>query len=267
MSEPDAGSDLLGLTTHAVEDGDDFVVNGQKVWSSNAHIADYGYLITMTDPNVPRHKGLSAFVLDNRLPGVTIAPLINILGFRYHNEVFFDNVRIPRDYLLGKKNNGFYQMIKGLEHDRFWARYIKPPYCRRLFEELVQYARETKRGGRALAEDPVVRQKLADIAVDLETCWVLSLRAGWLLVKGLPMNYEASVAKVMADEMGRRLFEVGLELLGLYGQLEKGSKWAQLGGKFEHLYLAGVGHTLAGGTSEIIRDTIATRGLSLPRGR
>jgi len=267
MSEPDAGTDLLSLSTQAIEDGDDYVVNGQKIWSANAHLADYGFLIARTDLNVPKHKGLSSFLLDKRLPGVTVTPLTNIVGFTYHNQVFMDNVRVPKHYLLGRKNEGLFQMLKGLEHDRFWARFIKPPYCKRLLEELVQYARETRRDGRILAEEPEVRQRLAELAVDIETCRVLFQHAGWLMAKGLPLNYEASIAKVLADEMGQRLFYLGLQTMGLYGQLEVGSKWAPLAGKLEHLYLTGVGHSIAGGTSEVIRDTVATRGLGLPRGR
>lgn len=260
FSEPNAGSDLLGLETRAVEDGDVYVLNGQKVWSSNAHLADYGYVLARTDPNVPRHKGLSVFAVNSRLPGVTIKPLINIEGKRFHNQVFFDNARVPKYCLIGQKNNGIYQMLKGLEHDRFWSRFPKPAYCRAILEELVAYARDT-----SLSLSPQLRARLADSAIEIETCRLIFYHAASMIQHGLALTYESSVGKVLADEMGQRLFQLGTQLLGPGGQLMPGSRWVALQGKIARLYLVSRGHTLAGGTSEVNRSTIATRGLRLPR--
>ena len=265
LSEPEAGSDLLALETRAREDGDFYVLNGQKIWSSNAHLADYGFVLARTDATVARHKGLSSFVVDKRFPGITVRPLNNMAGEHYHNQVFFDDVRVPKDSLVGQKNQGFYQMLQGLAIDRFWGRFTHSAYLKRLFEDLVSYIRETKQGGRLLSEDPMVRQKLVELAIEIETCRLLFYRAGWLISTGQEIGETSSIAKLFADELAQRFFNVGMQILGLYCQLESSSKWVQLHGEIERLYLLVVGHTLAGGTSEVIRGTIATRGLGLPR--
>lgn len=267
LSEPDAGSDLLSLKTTAIEEDDCFVINGQKVWSTFAHLADYGELLVKTeaDPGVPRHRSLSVFILDKKLPGITISPLTNLLGEPYHTEVFMDNVRIQKKYLLGRKNEGLAQMLKALEFDRFWARFVKPPFCRRVLEDLVAYVKNTKRDGIILADDPIIRHKLAESAVEVETCSEIFWHAAWMIDRGLPLSYEASVGKVLADEMGQRLFKKGTQIMGQYSQLGEDSRWAPLRGQLQQWHFRSIGHTLAGGTSEIIRNTLATTGLGLPR--
>ncbi len=265
-SEPDAGSDLLSLKTRALEDGDFYVIEGHKTWSSNAHLAQYGFVLARTDPDAPRHKGLTMFIVDNDTPGVTVRPILNLAGDHYHNEVFYDEVRVPADRILGRKNQGFYQLLKGLEADRFWGRFVKPTFCRRALDDLVQYAKNSKRDGRLLSEDGALRQKIAQMAVDIEVCRMLFYRTGWMLEKGLSPTYEASLGKVFADEMGQRLFRLGMEMLGPYGPLHEGSRRVQLEGTIQHLYQVSLGQTIAGGTSEIIRNNIARMGLGLPRG-
>ncbi len=267
MSEPNAGSDLLALETRAVEDGDFFVINGQKVWSAWAHLADYGFVFTRTDPNAPRHKGISMFILDKRLPGVTLRPLINLAGYVTHSEVFMDNVRISKEYLVGEKNRGFYQLLKGLEGDRFWGRFVKPAYCKGLLEELVKWVNEHPGpGGKPLGKDAVIRNRLADCAVEIEVCRAMFWHTAWMMEKGMNPVYEASAAKVFADELGQRLFNVGMQVYGHYGLLTPADKLAPLNGLIQRSYLVSRGHTIAGGTSEIVRGTVATIGLGLPRG-
>lgn len=265
-SEPDAGSDLLSLKTRALEDGDFYVIEGHKTWSSNAHLAQYGFVLARTDPAAPRHKGLTMFIVANGEPGVTVRPILNLAGDHYHNEVFYDGVRVPKDCILGKKNAGFYQLLKGLEADRFWGRFTKPAFCRRMLEELIEYARSTKRDGKLLSQDQLLRQKLAQMAVDIEVCRMLFYRTGWMLDRGIMPTYEASLGKVFADEMGQRLVQLGMEILGPYGPLRGDSRWAGLKGEVQHLYQVSLGQTIAGGTSEIIRNTIARMGLGLPKG-
>jgi len=265
LSEPEAGSDVLNLKTQAVEKEDCYVINGQKVWSSHAHLSHYGFLLARTDTSVPRHKGLSMFILDKSLPGVTVRPLISLLGHNLHNEVFMDDVRVPKEYLIGQKNQGFYQLLMTLESDRFWGRFQKPPFCRKVLEQLVQYCQETRRDGITLAKDPVIRHKLAESAIEIEACRLLFYCAGWRMQNELPLTHEATMPKVMADEMGQRLFNKGMQIMGPYSQLGEGTKWAPLRGKMQRLYLLGPGHTLAGGSSEIMRNTAATIGLGLPR--
>lgn len=264
-SEPNSGSDLLSLKTTAVRDGDFFVINGQKTWSSNAHLAQYGFVLARTDPNAPRHKGLTMFIVDNDAPGVTIRPIMNLAGDHYHNEAFYEEVRVPGERILGQENQGFYQLIKGLEADRFWGRFFKAPYCRRALEELVQYARSTSRNGRPLSGEQSLRQELAQMAADIEVCRMLFFRTGCMLNDGLSPTYEASLGKLFADEMGQRLYRLGMKILGPYGPLKEHSKWVQLRGTVQHLYQVSLGQTIAGGTSEIIRNTVARMGLGLPK--
>lgn len=268
MSEPDAGSDLLALKTTAVDKGDHFLVNGQKVWSTYAHLADFGELFVRTenDPSVPKHKGISVLLLDKTLPGVSVKPLVNLIGEVYHNEVFLDNVKVPKRYLLGEKNKGFYQMLEGLEFDRFWSRFIKAPFCRGILEDLVRYVKETRRNGRLLAEDPSVRNELADSAIEIEVCDEIFWHAGRMINQGLPLTYEASAGKILADDMGIRLFSKGSDLMGLYPEPGESDEWTALRKQMLLWYYTGVGMTIAGGTSEINRNTIATIGLGLPRG-
>lgn len=265
FSEPNAGSDLLSLQTSAVRDGDEYVLNGRKIWNSHAGIGTYGLVIARTNPEAPRHQGLSMFIVANTTPGLDIRPIRNMTGGVYHYEVFLDTVRVEKDYLLGKEDEGFVQLLGGLDTDRFWGRFYKAPALTRILKQLVEYANTTTRRGKPLAQDPVVRRQLASVATDIEVLRMLFYRNGWLIREGLPTRYESALNKVFADETGQKLAALGMELLGLYGPLKEGSRWSKLHGKMQHIYQTSLGHTIAGGTSEILRTTIAIRGLGLPR--
>jgi alkylation response protein AidB-like acyl-CoA dehydrogenase len=265
FSEPNAGSDLLSLQTTAVRDGDDYVLNGHKIWNSHAGIGTYGLVIARTNPEAPRHKGLRMFVVANGTAGLEPRPIRSMTGQVYHYEVFLDNVRVRKDYLLGKEDDGFVQLLKGLDTDRFWGRFYKAPSLQRLLNELVEYANTMTRSGKLLAHDPVVRRQLASVATDIAVLRMLFYRNSWLLREGLPTPYESALNKVFADETGQKLAAIGMELLGLYGPLKEGSRWAKLRGTLQHFYQTTLGHTIAGGTSEVLRTTVATRGLGLPR--
>ena len=265
FSEPGAGSDLLSLTTAARRDGDHWIIDGHKIWSSHAGISTYGLVLARTDPTAKRHQGLSMFVVDNRTPGMDIRPIRSMTGGVYHYEVFLDGVRVPADYLLGREHGGFTQLLTGLDTDRFWGRFYKAPYLRRMLGQLVEYANATPRGGAPLSRDPVVRRQLATVATEIEALRMLFYRAGWLIQRGRPITYESALAKVMADELGQKVAALGMELLGPYGPLAAGSRWAKLGGAIQHMYQTSLGHTIAGGTSEVLRGTVAVRGLGLPR--
>jgi alkylation response protein AidB-like acyl-CoA dehydrogenase len=263
-SEPDAGSDLLALKTHARLDGDHWVLDGRKIWSSHAGIATYGTVLARTDPASTRHRGLSMLMVDNRLPGMDIRPIRSLTGQVYHYEIFMDGVRVPRDWVMGQPGEGFGQLLNGLDTDRFWGRFYKAPFLRRILTRLVEYVNATRPG------DPVARRRLAQTATEIAALRALFYRAAWLIEQGRPATGEVSAAKVMADELGQRVLSLGMELLGPYGVLRAGSPWAQLRGEIEHQYQTSWGHTLAGGTSEIQRTTIAVRALGLPaepRGR
>jgi alkylation response protein AidB-like acyl-CoA dehydrogenase len=186
-------------------------------------------------------------------------------GGVYHYEVFLDQVRVPKDYLLGKEDEGFTQLLAGLDTDRFWGRFYKAPALKCILAQLVAYANTTVHRGQPLARNPVVRRQLANIAMDIEVLRMLFYRNGWLIKEGLPTLYESAMNKVLADETGQKLAALGMELLGLYGPLKEGSCWAPLHGYIQHLYQTTMGHTIAGGTSEVLRTTVAIRGLGLPR--
>ena len=264
FSEPEAGSDLLSLKTEAIRRGEDYVIRGHKIWSSHAGIADYGLVLARTDPAARRHKGLSMFVVANATAGMDLRPIRSLTGEVYHYEVFLDDVRVPAGYLLGREGEGFAQLLRGLDTDRFWGRFYKAPMLRRVLSELVRYANATDRGGAPLARDPGLRRRLASLAADVQAVRLLFYRIAWMIEAGLPTPYETALAKVMADETGQAVAALGMEMLGLYGPLTPGSRWARLGGTIQHLYQTSLGQTIAGGTSEILRSTVATRGLGLP---
>ena len=265
FSEPGAGSDLLGLTTEARRDGDDWIVRGHKIWSSHAGISSYGLVIARTARGASRSDGLSMFVVDTKAPGMDVRPIVSLTGEVYHYEVFLDEVRVPGDYLLGTEHQGFRELLQSLDTDRFWGRFYKAPALRRVLDQLVRYANATHRDGAPLARDAYVRRMFAELAMDVEALRLYFYRIGWLLAERLPARYETALGKVFADETGQRVGAFGLELLGPHGTLAPDSPWAPLAGAIQHFYLTTMGHTIAGGTSEVLRTTVATRGLALPR--
>ena len=265
FSEPGSGSDLASLQTRAVEDGDDFIINGQKTFISIAHHADWCYMIARTDPDVPKHKGLSYFLVDMRSPGITVRPLISMLGTHHINDVFFDDVRVPKEGLLGEKNRGWYMAVTTLDFERF-SLSATAGYARRSLDELVDYVKGARENGEVLAKDPNVRHKLAEMAVEVEILRLLNYWVLWMHTKKVIPNYEASMAKLFSSELTQRLADAGMQISRLYGQLVADSKWVPLGGEFAGTCLGSVSATIQGGTSEIQRNIIAMRGLGLPRG-
>ena len=263
-SEPEAGSDLASLKTRAVEDGDDFIVNGAKIWTSLAHRADHMMLLARTDPESPKHRGISFLLADMASPGVTVRPIVDMSDRHRFNMVTFDDVRVPKRNLVGELNRGWYVGATLLDFERSAVEYSAG--ARRALEDLVQFCKETNRNGLPMAEDPVVRRNLADMAIEVEVSRLMSYRVAWLQNRGEVPNKEASMAKLLGTELQQRVAKVGTSILGLYGQLAPESKYAPLQGRFEQMALTSVSATIAAGTSEIQRSIIATRGLGLPRG-
>jgi alkylation response protein AidB-like acyl-CoA dehydrogenase len=266
-SEPGAGSDLLALTTEAKRDADHWIVRGHKIWSSHAGIATHGLVFTRTSREARRSRGFSMFVVPNGTPGMQIRPIRSLTGEVYHYEVFLDDVRVPADLMLGPTGEGFQALLNGLDSDRFWGRYYKAPALERVLGELVHYANATHVDGVPLARDAHWRRRLAAMATEIAALRALFYRAACLLRDGAPVTYETAVAKVMADEVGQKLARLGMDLLGPWGPLREGSWGARLGGRISHDYLTSLGHTIAGGTAEVLRTTIAVRGLGLPAER
>lgn len=265
LSEPGAGSDLLNTATRAVRDGDDYILNGQKIWPTGAHLAEWCLLLARTDPEAPKSRGLSTFLVNVNTPGVTVNPIIDMAGCKSFNEVFLEDVRVPARYLLGQENRGLPLVFECLEGDRFWGRCLRHAGSQKDLEELVEYVNESSYDGRSLRENQVLRDTLAEVAVELEVSRMLNYKAAWLLNKGASISWESSVVKIFADELGQRIANVGLQILGPEVQLRGDSKWTSLRKRFAFLYNFNRGLSLAGGTSEIQRNTIAARGLSLPR--
>jgi alkylation response protein AidB-like acyl-CoA dehydrogenase len=263
-SEPDAGSDLLSLKTEARRDGDHYVLRGHKIWSSHAGISNYGLVFARTSREARRSGGFSMFVVPNQTPGMDIRPIRSLTGEVYHYEVFLDEVRVPEGFRLGPEGEGFIALLNGLDADRFWGRFYKAPALERVLRQLVDYANTTPAGDVPLARNPVVRRRLAAMAADIAALRLLFYRAACLLRDGAPITYETAVAKVLADETGQKLARLGMDLLGPWGPLRVGSPRAKLGGSISHLYLTSLGHTIAGGTAEVLRTTVAVRGLGLP---
>ena len=271
FSEPGAGSDLASLQTRAVRDGDDYVINGQKMWSTLAHLSHYMLLLARTDPEAPKHKGLSYFIVPLKdekgdgYPGITVRPLYNMANTHEFNEVFFDNVRIPANSLLGEENRGWYQAVTTLDIER--SNIGSAVGQQQGVEDLVRFAAENQSNGAVrIKSDKSLRFELAERYIETEASLLLSYRVVSMQAKGLIPNYEASAVKLYAMELNQRIANTGLRLLGLYGQLGRGSKWAPMKGRLEFQYIRSVANTIEGGTSEIQRNIIASRGLGLPRG-
>ncbi|MCH8284250.1 MAG: acyl-CoA dehydrogenase family protein [Chloroflexi bacterium] len=261
FSEPNAGSDLAGLQTTARDDGDVFVVNGTKIWSSGAHKAKWGALLCRTDPDAPKHRGISYLIVDMTSPGITFAPIINICDVYSFNQVFLDDVRVPKSNLIGEQNRGWYSATTTLNLERSFIRHalISQLY----FDEVLTVLRDGADGHNILDRNPALRHKLADIAVDLRVARLLAYRVAWLQSQGDPPSYESSVSKLYCGEMAQRLAQIVMETFGQYGQVKKDSKHAVLRGKAQQIYLTQRGITIGGGTSEIQRSLIARRGLGL----
>ena len=263
-SEPESGSDLASLQTRAVEDGDDFVVNGTKIWTSSAHRADHIMVLTRTDPDAPKHRGISFLLCDMNTPGITVNPIINMADDHGFNMVTFEDVRIPKKNLVGEQNRGWYVGATLLDFERSGVDYSAG--AKKTLEELVDFAKNNKKNGTLIADDPVMRNRFADLAIEVEVSKLISYNIAWMQSQGLVPNKEASMGKVLGTELQQHVSYTGMQMLGMHGQLGPGSSHAPLKGRIEHMYLTDVSQTIQAGTSEINRNIIATRGLGLPRG-
>ena len=257
-SEPEAGSDLGALKMYAEDKGDYFLVNGQKVFNSHAHLSEYHWLAVRTDTSAPKHKGISLLIVDLKSPGITVRPMISMV-YRT-NEVFYDNVKVPKRYLVGEMNRGFYYLMTALDFERMFPMGA----YRRLFDDLVEYVKEEKRDGQLLCKDPLVRQKMAEMAIELEANYLLYYQLAYILDQRNMPNYQSSMQKLFSTEAVHRLSDAATQIVGPRGELQEGSKWAPLMGRIDYFYRNSFIETVYGGTSEIQRNIIALRGLGLP---
>jgi alkylation response protein AidB-like acyl-CoA dehydrogenase len=259
FSEPEAGSDLAAVATRAERHGEHFVVSGQKIWSSYADApADWGFLLVRTDAAAPKHEGLSILLVDMQSPGITVRPIDSMAGPHEFNEIFLDAVRVPDDCLLGGEGQGWEIVTAGLTFERVGiARYARSG---RIIEMLVEYARDE-----GLAGEPDVRRKLADLRVRHEAARLLNYRVISLQAAGRVPSVEASIARIHNTQLEQLVGHVGLEILGLGGQLTPESRWAPLRGLVYRHWVRNVPTTIAAGTLEVQKNIVARRGLGLPR--
>jgi alkylation response protein AidB-like acyl-CoA dehydrogenase len=265
FSEPDAGSDLANVRCEAKLDGDHYIVNGQKVWNSYGWAADWCELVVRTDPDVPKHKGMTVLLADMKTPGVEVRPLRQMTGETEFNELFFHDVRIPAANVVGKVNEGWGVAMGTLMHERgTFGAGLQITY-RRNMERLIDLAKTTKRNGRPLAEDPVIRQKLAQCYAEIEIMRCNQMRAfSRISATGVP-GPEGSIQKIFWSELNQRFQQIAQELLGPYGQLEAGDPHAVDNGMWAYGYLRTRGNTIEAGTSEIQRNIIGHFVLGLPK--
>jgi alkylation response protein AidB-like acyl-CoA dehydrogenase len=262
MSEPEAGSDLASLKTQAIKQGDHYIVNGQKTWTSGGTNMNYLYLLARTDPNVPKHRGLSEFIIPKNLQGVTTSPLHDITGNEAWNEVFFENVKVPQECLIGKENEGWRQVMEQLAYERSGMERLMANYP--VLEGITKFVKETKLNGKPLFQDPLIRDKLVNLKVEFEVGRLFMYRVAMVIDEGRSPEWEASMSKAYSTTFEQRLAAVGLEILGLYGQLTPQSKWVKLDGLAYHSYLSSKGYSLQAGTTEILKNILAIRKLGLP---
>ncbi|MFC1822380.1 acyl-CoA dehydrogenase family protein [Thermodesulfobacteriota bacterium] len=254
-TEPEAGSDLASLRIEAERKGDFYIVNGQKVFNTGCHFSQYVWLAVRTDQEAPKHKGISLLIVDMKTPGITLRPLLVVDGERT-NEVFYDDVKVPRGNLVGEENRGFYYILTALAYERIFP----IGELRRTFEEFVDYVKEE-----VLGKDSLVQQKVAQLATELQALCLLAYRVTWLVQKNTIPHWEAPMVKLYLTEFMRRFSDTATDIMGPFGQLQSGSRWVPLKGRLERLYRHAARRNITAGTSEIQRNIIATRGLKLPR--
>ncbi len=262
-SEPDAGTDLAALQTYAERVGDEYIINGQKVWTSCAHHSRWLWLACRTDRDAPKkHQGMSLMIVDMQSKGLKVNPLKNLVGGHVFNELFFNDVRVPVKNLVGTENNGWSQLMTALSFERGGA-VTTVASLKRLFEELLTFSRMTGQFDQA-----AVRQKLTDLFVDIQSARMLAFEAAWKIDRGEKVIYEPSRDKANCDVLQEKLSRIGMDIIGAYSQVDvqhKDSKWTKLKGALEHLYFTCLGSAVAAGTTDTQRNIVGQFGLNLPR--
>lgn len=264
LSEPGAGSDLASLQTRAVEEGDSFIVNGQKVWTSWAHRAQFCQLFVRTDPEAPKYQGMSCLVVDMKSPGITVQPLRQVTGDAEFNQVFFEDVRVPKANIVGGKGQGWQVLVTTLMFERSGIGLDLP--VDGTLRQLIALARQVQINGRPASADPAVRQRLSQFAIECKAIRYNVLRHLTGRLKGYPPGPEGSIGKLAGSELGIRMAAFSSELLGPYASLASGDPHAQDRGKWARIVLGARALTIAGGTSEVQRNIVGERVLGLPKG-
>lgn len=266
FSEPNSGSDLASLQTRAVSDGDDFIVHGQKIWTSMAQYADRCILLVRTDPEAPKHRGISYLLVDMHSPGVTVKPLRQMTGGAEFNEVFFDHVRVPKTQLIGNLNEGWRIAMTTLTHERGSASFGTQVNIRKRLDAIIALAKQVHCHGQPLSANPIWRQKLADAYIRVDLMRLNNYRTITSQLRGREPGPEASLEKLYWSETHQNMQEIGQELLGVHAQLSPASPYYPTSVDLRYLFLFSRAETIFSGTSEIQKNIIGERVLGLPRG-
>jgi len=262
-SEPDAGSDLASLRTRAEIVGDEFVVNGQKVWTSNAQFSDWMFCLVRTDPDAPKHRGISYILIDMKSPGITVRPLVQMTGDAGFNEVFFDNVRVPRANLVGDLNQGWMVANNTLFHERNMLG--STTRTQLMMQNVIRLAQSHQRYGKPAANDPIMRQKLSSLLTRVEAMKYHSYRQLTNALKGRAPGVGAMVNKLVGTELNHDICALALEIMNSYAPLKKGAAHVIDNGTWQYEFMFTLGLVIGGGTSEVQKNIISERGLGMPK--
>ena len=265
FSEPDAGSDMANVSTRAVRENGHYIINGQKVWTSFAHLADYCIMLVRTDPNVARHKGLSYFLLDMKSHGVEVRPMTQITGEAEFNELFFDDVRVPEEMRVGEEGQGWQIAITTLMFERVLGDAIMGAAYETNIQKMIELASQTKRSGRPVIHDPIFRQQLAQAYIEVMVLKYHGLRSLSSQLKTKIPGPEGSIGKLLWSEPNQRITEAAIGMQGPNSQIMGGSPWTIQDGYWQYSFLRSKGNTIEAGSSEILRNIIGERILGLPK--
>ena len=262
-SEPGSGSDLASLRTRAELVGDEFIVNGQKVWTSGAQFSDWMFCLVRTDPDAPKHRGISYILIDMKTPGITVRPLVQMTGDAGFNEVFFEDVRVPRENLVGELNQGWMVANATLFHERNMLG--STTRTQLMMQNLIRLARTHQRYGKPAAEDPIIRQKLSDLLTRVEAMKYHSLRQLTDVINGRQPGVGAMVNKLVGTELNHDICGFALEIMNSYAPLKRGADHAIDNGMWQYEFMFTLGLIIGGGTSQIQKNIISERGLGMPK--
>jgi alkylation response protein AidB-like acyl-CoA dehydrogenase len=262
-SEPNSGSDLASIQTRAVLDGDEFVINGAKIWTTMGHRADMMFMLVRTNPDEPLHAGISLLLVDMKTLGIEVKPIVNMADIHHFNQVIFDDVRVPKANLVGDLNDGWRVGMTILNHERSGIEFAAG--ARAAIEELIVYINNDDSPVSQAKSDPNIRIKIAELSTEVEAARLLCYDVTWRHGEGLEPSFEASMSKVAGTEIYQKVLDFGLEILGMYGGLIVGSPQAELQGRFLKMRMLSTATTIFSGTNEIQKNIIAQRGLGLPR--
>lgn len=265
FSEPNAGSDLVNVATTATKEGDFYILRGQKVWTSGGHQSDYGWLLARTkiDSSVPRHESCSQFIVDMKAPGVTVRPIINMVGCHTFNEVFLDEVKIDRKFMVGQENDAFKQLMAQMDYERAGMERLLQNYP--VYEKLINYVKEM---GKTRKGDPFynwVKDSVAQLEIEFNIGRLLCYNTAWTIDMGRKPTSEAALTKAYCNQYEQRLNDLATKVLGPASQIREGSPWGLYGGEIADCYLWSPSYSLQGGSVEVLKNIVALRRLDLPR--